>query len=50
LLCGGNKRDGRPPLKKDAHDESSPHRLVGMDAAIDRRDVDDQRRSRGNNR
>src|SRR4029078_176558 len=48
LLCGGNKRDG--PLKKDAHDEGSPHPLVVMDATADCRDVDDPHRSRGNNR
>src|SRR5262245_32190309 len=33
LYRSGNERDGRPRLKKDAHDEGSPpHRLVGMDA------------------
>src|SRR5262249_44825841 len=50
LYRGGNKRDGRPRLKKDAHDEGSPHWLVGMDAAADRRDVDDQRGGGGDYR
>src|SRR5215470_11907995 len=49
LYRGVDKRDGRPQLKKDAHDEGSPNLLVGMDAAADRHDVD-QRRGGGNHR